>query len=97
MPCFDLVRVAFGRLLRKKSMFHPDKTHLHHICLQAGFTMRQTLCVILLLEAAFCLLNWLLLRADLGVTAIVAADIALYAAFAGGLSLRVRSAKTSDK
>ncbi len=97
VPCFDLGRVAFGRMLRKKSMFHPDKTHLHHRLLQAGFTMRQTLCVILLLQAAFCLLNWLLLRADLGVTYIVVADIALYAAFTGWLSLRIRSAKTTDK
>ncbi len=97
VPCFDLARVAVGRIIRRKGIFRPDKTHLHHKCMQAGFTMRQTLCLILLLQAGTYLLNWLLLGTHCGTTAIVCADIALYAAFTGWMALRARRAKTSDK
>lgn len=58
VPCFDLVRVAFGRLLRGVGIFQPDKTHLHHLCLAAGFGMRQSLLLIVGLQILLCLLNW---------------------------------------
>ena len=38
IPVFDTVRVMSARILNKKSPFHPDKTHLHHMFIDLGFS-----------------------------------------------------------
>lgn len=36
VPVFDTIRVMTARILHKKSPFHPDKTHLHHVFVNVG-------------------------------------------------------------
>lgn len=38
IPIFDTVRVMTMRILRKKSPFQPDRTHLHHLLIDFGFS-----------------------------------------------------------
>lgn len=38
IPVFDTLRVMFGRIFRGESPFHPDKTHLHHLLFDLGFS-----------------------------------------------------------
>jgi hypothetical protein len=38
IPVFDTLRVMTTRILHKKSPFHPDKTHLHHMFIDLGFS-----------------------------------------------------------
>ena len=38
IPIFDTLRVMSTRILHKKSPFHPDKTHLHHMFIDLGFS-----------------------------------------------------------
>lgn len=38
VPVFDTLRVMSVRILRGKSPFHPDKTHLHHLFIDLGFS-----------------------------------------------------------
>lgn len=38
VPVFDTMRVMVMRILRKTSPFHPDKTHLHHLFIELGFS-----------------------------------------------------------
>lgn len=38
IPVFDTVRVMTMRILRGTSPFHPDKTHLHHLFIDMGFS-----------------------------------------------------------
>ena len=42
VPVFDTVRVMFMRILKRKSPFHPDKTHLHHIFINVGVSHSVT-------------------------------------------------------
>ncbi len=80
VPVFDLVRVAVSRLCQGKGMFTPDKTHIHHLCLSAGMTMRCALVCVLLLQLAIDGLNLLLFKGlGVGSTLIVVTDVALYA------------------
>ena len=59
-PITDGLIVAGGRLLRKQNPFTtPDKTHLHHRFLRAGFTPRQAILSIYVISAAF---GWVALR-----------------------------------
>ncbi len=37
VPVFDTLRVMFARMLKKGSPFKPDKTHLHHCFVEAGY------------------------------------------------------------
>lgn len=38
VPVFDTVRVMVMRLVRGTSPFHPDKTHLHHLFIELGYS-----------------------------------------------------------
>ena len=38
VPVFDTLRVMVMRILRRTSPFHPDKTHLHHLFIELGFS-----------------------------------------------------------
>ncbi|MBQ8364442.1 MAG: undecaprenyl/decaprenyl-phosphate alpha-N-acetylglucosaminyl 1-phosphate transferase [Bacteroidaceae bacterium] len=50
VPVFDTLRVMSMRIIRKKSPFHPDKTHLHHLFLELGFSHIGTTVSILTLN-----------------------------------------------
>ncbi len=61
VPVFDAVRVAIVRIYNGRNPFTPDKTHIHHLFLKMGFTVRQALLMILLLSCVLSGLNiWLI-------------------------------------
>lgn len=47
IPVFDTLRVMSSRVLRGTSPFHADKTHLHHLFLELGFSHTGTTVTIL--------------------------------------------------
>lgn len=81
VPTFDVIRVAVCRLLQGKPMFSPDKTHIHHKVMAAGFNMHQALVIILALFAFFCALNYLLYDCCVGATWIVVIDVVVFTLF----------------
>ena len=59
-PIVDGIFVAFFRIIRRKNPFTtPDKTHLHHRFLLAGFSPRQAVMSLYVIAAAF---GWVALR-----------------------------------
>lgn len=46
LPIFDMIRVFCLRVFRRKSPFKPDRTHLHHIFLDLGFSHRSLVSII---------------------------------------------------
>lgn len=50
VPVFDTVRVMVMRILRGTSPFHADKTHLHHLFIEMGFSHIGTTVNILFLN-----------------------------------------------
>lgn len=89
VPCFDLIRVACMRIRRGVPIFYPDKTHLHHKCLQAGFTMHQALLLIVALQVFFGLANWLLIRYVCSISLVVCFDVFVFIAFTLWLNYRI--------
>lgn len=81
IPCMDVVRVAIGRVLNGKKMFAPDKTHIHHVIMNMGLTMHQTLYTIIILFAAISVINWGLYISNINITIIFLIDIAIYSLF----------------
>lgn len=53
VPIVDTLTVMTRRLMKGKSPFYPDKTHLHHVLLKFGFSKQQTVAIMLCMSAAF--------------------------------------------
>lgn len=82
LPVMDLIRVALERILHRKKVFAADKTHIHHLVLQTGANMHQTLGILLLFYVSFLILNLYLVEHDVLVsTWVVLLDILLYFVF----------------
>ena len=58
IPVFDTLRVMTMRLLRGKSPFKPDKTHLHHLFIDMGFSHLGAALFILMINTLV-VLTWL--------------------------------------
>ncbi len=48
-PLFDSLSIILRRLVRRRSPFSPDREHFHHVLLLAGFTVNQSVGIIILL------------------------------------------------
>lgn len=53
IPLFDSISIMIRRIAKGKSPFSPDREHFHHILTLAGYTVNQSLSIILTLS--FCL------------------------------------------
>jgi len=51
VPLMDIFVTSIRRLKQGKNPFHPDRTHVHHIFLKAGFKKETTLVIILSFQA----------------------------------------------
>ena len=60
IPLFDTLRVFILRAMRGKSPFHPDRTHVHHLLIDIGFTHLQATAVLALVNIFFIALAYLL-------------------------------------
>lgn len=72
---FDLFTVTVRRLIRRRDPAAPDRAHIHHLLLRRGYTVRQTLAILLAINAllgAIGTIGW----------AIGLPDYVLFAAFA---------------
>ena len=61
IPVFDTLRVMSVRIIRGHSPFHPDKTHLHHLFIDMGFSHSGTTMAILsmnIMTVAIWFLSW---------------------------------------
>lgn len=81
VPVFDTVRVMVMRILRHTSPFHPDKTHLHHLFIELGFSHVGTTICVLLMNVLVVLLWWISYKLGASV------DIQFYVVMASGLLL----------
>lgn len=63
IPIADTLRVMFCRIVQHKSPFNPDKTHLHHLFVNAGFSYVSIIIIEIAMDilviAAFVLTWWL--------------------------------------
>lgn len=53
LPMTDMFTIMFRRLKRGKSPMAPDRTHIHHILLRAGFSKKSALQFIMLVQLFF--------------------------------------------
>lgn len=80
VPCFDVVRVFFFRILHHHSPFKPDKNHIHHKLMACGLSQHQALLAILSLELLLIVANAVIVD-HIALTFILIIDITIYAVF----------------
>ena len=56
LPLFDTLRVFVIRISQGKSPFQPDRNHIHHLVLDAGFTHMQATGILILTNVVFILM-----------------------------------------
>lgn len=61
VPALDVLRIVFLRLRMQRPLFKPDKNHIHHKFIHAGWSPRGALYMILSIAVFFCLLNFSLM------------------------------------
>ena len=83
IPVLDVIRVALQRRLTGHGIFEPDKTHIHHILMNAGLSMHAALVCILSLFLLICGINYALWQCHFLMPFIVLTDIALYSLVCG--------------
>lgn len=57
VPCFDVLRVYFTRIYHKRNPFMPDKSHIHHMLLDLGWSQRRCMCSIIMVSLMFTVVN----------------------------------------
>ncbi len=60
LPLFDTLRVFVTRALNGKSPFYPDRTHIHHLLIDFGFSHMQATGVLVIVNIAFIVLAYTL-------------------------------------
>ncbi|MEZ9207076.1 UDP-N-acetylglucosamine--undecaprenyl-phosphate N-acetylglucosaminephosphotransferase [Vibrio splendidus] len=59
VPLIDMMAIMIRRIRKGHSPFHPDREHFHHIMQRIGFTPRESLVVICLVQLAYSTLGLL--------------------------------------
>jgi UDP-N-acetylmuramyl pentapeptide phosphotransferase/UDP-N-acetylglucosamine-1-phosphate transferase len=60
IPIFDTLRVMLLRLIKRRSPFQPDKTHIHHYLLVLGLTHLNATLVLLAVSIIFIIISFLM-------------------------------------
>ena len=75
VPLFDTIRVFGLRILDRRSPFSPDRTHVHHLLLDLGFSHKKV--TFLCLATNICFIGLALLLRDLGTTVVIGILLAI--------------------
>ena len=79
VPMFDVIRVMLIRFRRRKSLFSPDKNHIHHKFLEIGCSPHKALLYILAISWAFSSLN-IVLAPYININILFIGDIVIWTA-----------------
>lgn len=57
LPMTDMFTIMYRRMKRGRSPMAPDRTHVHHILIRAGFSRKYTLYIMLFVQSLFVLIG----------------------------------------
>lgn len=79
IPCFDVVRVFAGRLMRHRDPFLPDNTHIHHRLMAMGLGQRSVMVSVILAAVLLTAVN-VIMSCYVNVNIVFLLNAALYVA-----------------
>jgi len=97
IPIIDTIRVFTLRILRGKSPFSADRTHLHHVFLQLGFSHLQASSTIIAVNLILFCLTLFMRNMNPMVSAIILFSLALIVSLIPCYLVRFRTPKVEDE
>lgn len=94
LPLYDTVRVFVQRIIKGRSPFSPDKTHIHHLLLDLGLSHMQATAVLLAVNLVF-IIGTVVFN-SYGTTMLLAAELALMFVFTFVLQ-KIQRKREDDK
>lgn len=88
LPVFDTLRVITNRLMSGKSPFYPDRTHIHHMLLDAGLTHMQATAVLVVINIL--IIAWVVALNFWGTTVLLLLELGFALVFSFWLRWLVR-------
>lgn len=58
IPCFDVLRVMYDRIVTHNNPFKPDKNHIHHKLMRTGMSVHWVMVTLLLISVFFISTNY---------------------------------------
>lgn len=86
IPLMDMGAIMLRRLKKGQSPFKPDRNHLHHIIMRAGFSAKGALIAILILATATSLLGYLLQKIGLSEWNLMLIWLTLFGIYSVGIN-----------
>lgn len=93
LPAFDVARVMYARKMSGRPLFMPDRNHIHHRLIDAGFSQHAAMILIIILSLMILLLNTFL-SLFLNINLIIVLDFLLGILFNKGLAAYSARRKT---
>lgn len=87
LPLLDTLSLMFCRMIKRRSPFAPDREHLHHALLRAGFSPAAVVAIMLAISALFGAIGFFAWMADVSRGLLFYGALFVYAVYVG-LSLR---------
>jgi UDP-N-acetylmuramyl pentapeptide phosphotransferase/UDP-N-acetylglucosamine-1-phosphate transferase len=97
IPIFDTLRVMLFRLVRRKSPFDPDKTHIHHHMLELGLSHLNATMILLGISLFFIILSFLLKGASVIVLLTILFSLGIIKSFATYYLAKKKLKKSADR
>ncbi len=88
LPLFDTLRVITRRMAQGRSPFYPDRSHIHHMLLDAGLSHMQATAILIVINAL--IIVWVVALHFWGTTALLLLELALALALSYWLGWLVR-------
>jgi len=86
LPLLDTVCIMLRRIFKGRSPFAPDREHFHHILLVAGYSVNQSVWIILCLASLLAMMGVIGIYVDMPDMVMFIAFLALFAFYFWGMS-----------
>ncbi len=93
LPLVDMLKVFVIRLYQRKSPFHPDKQHIHHLLLKLGLNHTQTTLILSVVSIIFIILSLFLSKLRVQIFGILILIIPFFVICIPNLLLRIKEKK----
>lgn len=97
VPLIDTIATMLRRLLKRRSPFAADRTHLHHLLIDAGFTVPQTVLVMVGMQLGLGLVGLAGAFAGVAEHVMFAAAMAVFAVYVVAIGRRSRFVALSGR
>ncbi len=78
-PALDVIFAIIRRLRNRTSIFAADKSHIHHVLMSLGFSIRKTVIIIYMISILFSIMAVALLSMKLGTAVIISIGLITFA------------------